>query len=233
MSTKYYAHRGIFNNQTIFENSMTAFKKALEQGVGIELDVRMTKDKVLIVHHDANLMRLFQTNLNIKDLTYVALGQFKFDDEPIPTLKDVLDLVAGQVPIIIEIKDGHNRNVICYETAKLLDGYKGVFLVESFDPLIVRWFKKHRPSFKRGQLLMPSKKYAKRFQGILMRTHITHLLTKPDFYAYEVTLGRNFLSRFFLKHFAKEICIWTVKPDSTLNFNADYIIFEDPSLIKM
>lgn len=233
MSVKYYAHRGIFDNKTVYENTLTAFSQAIKHGVGIELDVRITKDNVLIVYHDANLKRLFQSNLKIKDLTYVALNKFKFDDELIPTLKDVLDFVAGQVPLIIEIKDGHDRNIICYETSKLLDSYNGKFLVESFDPLIVRWFKKHRPLFKRGQLIMPAKKYKKWYQGMLVRTHITHFLTNPDFYAYEVTLGKNFLSRFILKLYAKEICVWTVKPNQTVNFDAEYIIFEDPSMIDL
>lgn len=226
-----YTHRGLFNNKTIFENTIPAFSKSIEHGFGIELDVRMTKDNVLVVFHDDNCKRMFDEWFKINDLTYPALLKYDLNGSHIPTLSDTLEFIDGRVPIIVEVKEGHDRNLIALKVAEMLDGYDGEFMVESFDPLIVRWFKKHRPQFVRGQLVMPMKKYDNGLIGFIMRFRLTHFLTKPDFYAYEYSLGTNKISRFFLKKFAPKICVWTVKSGREYYFDPDFIIFEDSSLI--
>lgn len=231
-NVKYYGHRGIFDNVRVFENTLSAFEYALKYNVGIELDVRMTQDHVLVVFHDKNLKRLFNENIEVKDLTYVDLKNYTFNKEPIPTLQDTLKLIDGKVDVIVEIKEGLETHVLCTKVTELLDVYKGQFSVESFDPRIVRWFKIHRPTFKRGLLVMPASKYESYVVGLLMRSFLPHLMCKPDFYAYEVTLGKHFFARFFMQLIAKEIVIWTHKPGMNIYLKHQSIIFEDARLLK-
>ena len=73
LNVKYYAHRGFHGEEGIPENSMAAFKKAKESGYGIELDVQLTKDGVMVVHHDYDLKRTCGVNKKIADLTYREL----------------------------------------------------------------------------------------------------------------------------------------------------------------
>lgn len=225
---EYFTHRGYFDNKSIFENTCSAFKKSIEHGFGIELDVRLTKDEVLVVFHDKSLKRLFKQDMLISELTYEALKEYTFDGEKIPTFESVLNLVNGKVSLIVEIKNGSPVNLIASKVALMLDNYGGVFSIESFDPMIVRWFKKHRKNFKRGMLMMPARQYDSYILGIFMRSYITHFLAKPDFYAYERKLGSNKLSRFILSLFAKEIVVWTLKPGKACHFKrASAIIFEN------
>lgn len=226
-----YSHRGIFDNKQLFENSLAAFSKSVALGYGIELDVRLTKDHILVVFHDDNLERMFGEPIMIKDLTYAALRHYTYQGQPIPTLDAVLELVAGKVPLIIEIKNGHDNALICKRCALLLDDYEGTFSVESFDPFIMRWFKRNRPHYKRGLLIMGIHKYDHFIIGLAMRSFLFHAYVKPDFYAYHVDLGKNPLMRWFMQLMAKEIVLWTVKPDSKIYLNYDKKIFEDVRLV--
>ena len=104
LTKKVIAHRGIHSNYP--ENSMMAFKKAIQKGYPIELDVQLTKDNEVIVFHDATLKRMCSINkrpgsFNVKELKQVCLDD---TDQSIPTLKEVLKVVNGKVPIIVELK---------------------------------------------------------------------------------------------------------------------------------
>ncbi|MGN0995468.1 MAG: glycerophosphodiester phosphodiesterase family protein, partial [Candidatus Ventricola sp.] len=102
-----YAHRGLHDNASDApENSMAAFRRAVEAGYGIELDVQLTRDRVPVVFHDESLSRMCGVPGNVRDYTFDELVQFPLlrSAERIPRFEDVLTLVDGRVPLIVEIK---------------------------------------------------------------------------------------------------------------------------------
>ena len=139
------AHRGIFDNQVIPENSLAAFRKARDYHFPIELDVSLTKDGVLVVFHDKKLQRMCGVDKNIEDCTFSELENYFLlsTKEHIPTLKEVLSLINGDVLIDIEIKKTKNVSLICQKILECIENYSGVLIFKSFQISIVRYLKKH------------------------------------------------------------------------------------------
>ena len=133
-----YAHRGLHDNATEApENSMAAFRKAADAGFGIELDIQLTKDKIPVVFHDFTLKRVCGGEGKISDYTYEELQQFHLCDsvEKIPKFEDVLKMVDGKVPLIVEFKIERTDLSLCPLADKMLRAYKGMYCMESFNPL--------------------------------------------------------------------------------------------------
>ena len=105
------AHRGIFDNETVPENSIPAFKKAIKENIPIELDVQLTKDNVLVVFHDDNLSRMTGKDIDIQKVNYSEIKDVKLlnTNEVIPTFEEILKLVDNKVLLNIEIKS--NRRI--------------------------------------------------------------------------------------------------------------------------
>lgn len=155
LSSALIAHRGYHNIQKgIPENSMLAFKEAIENNLIIELDVHILKDGNVAVFHDDNLMRMTGINKNIKDMNYNELKKIRLQEtnQTIPLLVDVLKLIDGQVPLIIETKYDAKYGVLEKEVIKILQQYNGMFAVKSFNPFSVMYFKRKFPEAIRGQL---------------------------------------------------------------------------------
>ncbi len=151
------AHRGLFDNTTSApENSLSTFQNAVDAGFGIELDVQLTRDNEVIVIHDEDLDRTSGVNTNISDCTYATLQEYRLfhSDEKIPKFTDVLSLINGTVPLIIELKNSSLSDYakLCKRTVACLDTYHGLFCIESFNPMIVHWFRINRPDYLRGFL---------------------------------------------------------------------------------
>lgn len=190
-----YAHRGLHEKPVIPENSMAAFRRAVIEGFGIELDVHLTKDNKLAIIHDSSLKRTCGVDLQIEDLT-LEEAQIYFlekSQERIPSFEEVLEMVDGKVPLIVELKVGKNADgndttkTLCEKTMETLDQYQGTYCVESFSPLAVKWFRKNRPDVVRGQLaghLNRSKKTLPWIQDYLLKHLIVNRVGKPDFVAY-------------------------------------------------
>jgi len=238
-----YAHRGLHDNRTIApENSMAAFKKAVDAGYGIELDVQLTKDGIPVVFHDFSLERVARYEEGnekvcgkVIDYTFDELSKFHLldSDERIPKFEDFLKLVDGKVPLIIELKiEGFDISV-CETVDKLLCDYKGVYCIESFNPLGLLWYKKNRKDVFRGQLSQeffraPEKEFHTPLHFMLSFLNF-NFLTRPDFIAYNHMHSNN-LSR-MLCHglFKKTAAAWTIRSQAELNRNKkhfDIFIFE-------
>lgn len=185
----HYAHRGLFDNDTDApENSLNAMRKAVENGYGIEFDVQLSKDNVPVVFHDPKLERMCGVEGNVWEYTLEELKQFRLKDsgETIPTLEEVLEVVAGRVPLIIEYKLDVVSTKVCELSNKILENYDGVYCIESFHPWALKWYKENRPDVVRGQLsedFSTSEKY-KGIQYWVMKNLLTNFLTRPDFIAY-------------------------------------------------
>ena len=186
-----YAHRGLYHKPAIPENSLAAFRRAVNHGFGAELDVHLMRDGELAVIHDSSLLRTAGADIAIEDLTAADLNRYTLEEsrETIPLLRQVLPLFRGKAPLIVELKpERGNHAALCEAVAKLLDGYDGDYCIESFDPRVVYWFRKHRPGVCRGQLSHNFLKDGKNTLPLWMKFVITNLLsnflTCPDFVAY-------------------------------------------------
>lgn len=179
------AHRGIHNDE-IPENSIAAFENAIYKKFMIELDVHLLKDKQIVVFHDDNLKRMTGIDKNIKDCTYEELKKINLNNNSsIPLLDDVLKLINGRVPVLIELKYDQKVGKLEKELTKILDNYNGDFAVQSFSPLSVFWFKKNRSNYIRGQLL--TNNYKANFIIKFLYDHmIFNKITKPDFISYNI-----------------------------------------------
>ena len=150
-----YAHRGYHDKPHIPENSMAAFRRAIEHGYGAELDVHLMKDGRLAVIHDASLKRTAGADVLVEDLTAEELKQYRLEgtQEQIPLLEGVLALFQGKTPLIIELKaERGNHAQLAEATCTMLDRFRVNYCIESFDPRCILWLKKHRPLIVRGQL---------------------------------------------------------------------------------
>lgn len=224
------AHRG-YHSLDIPENSITAFKEAIKKGFNIELDVHKTKDDVLIVFHDNNLFRLTSFDKIIEDCTYSEIQKLVLNksNEIIPTFTNVLDCVNGQVGLLIEIKTHLNVGRLEELISQNLDNYKGNFAVQSFDPQIIKWFYKNRPSYIRGQLSGGFKGEKISFlERFLRKNLIVNLISRPDFVSYDYVYV-NFWIKFLSAIFQIPIIVWTVRDSNTarkVRGTARNIIFE-------
>lgn len=217
----YIAHRGFFNNEDVPENSMPAFLAAVERGYGIELDVRLTKDEQVVVFHDATLLRMCGVAKKVAECTYEELRSYALagSNERIPLFSEVLKAVDGKVPLIVEIKASERCLRTAEKAAEVLDGYRGKYCIESFNPPVVGWFRKHRPQVIRGQL---STDYKKDGLGkcVIDRFVLTNLLfnffARPDFIAYNHKHAGQFSFR-LCKRLYKVVCAaWTVRSEEEL-----------------
>ena len=147
-----FAHRGVHNIYP--ENSIPAFEEAINLGLGIELDIHLSADGKLVVFHDDNMRRMTGVNQYIKLLPYSTIREYKLNDTEyvIPLLSDVLTLVNGKVPLLIEIKTNNNMKKLVPALKKELTGYKGDVFIQSFDPFALRRCYKLMPNILRGQL---------------------------------------------------------------------------------
>lgn len=185
----YFAHRGLHQGREAPENSLGSFSRAIENGYAIELDVQLTKDKEPVVFHDYSLERLCALDKMVYDLDYEEIKDLRLfnTEEEIPHLREVLKLVDGKAPLLIELKADTKDIGICEIIAPYLDEYRGVFCIESFNPLALWWFRKNRPEIIRGQLssdfVKDGEKGDKKLY-FLLKHLLMNFLSRPDFIAY-------------------------------------------------
>lgn len=221
----HYAHRGYHDLSKGFpENSMSAFERACTHGYGMELDVQLTKDQELIVLHDFSLLRACGVDKQADELTLDEIRKLRlFDtDCTIPTFEEVLKLVDGRTPLIVEIKQKGAECETCRKAAKLLDKYKGLYCVESFNPIAVGWFKNHRSNYIRGQLSgeLNMKQPAK----FMLENLLTNFISRPDFIAYDVEYRNRKALKLCIGLFKPALVYWTVKDCKTFDELKDSII---------
>ena len=185
-----YAHRGWHDKPAVPENSLAAFRRALDKGWGAELDVHLLKDGTLAVFHDSDLRRCAGEEGDIEDLDREGLARLRLEgtEEPVPLFDEVLALFEGKAPLIIELKS-HKNNYKALTEAVIarLDRYKGDYCVESFDPRVLMVLRRERPAILRGQLAMdfrPGGEPLPGWQRFALRNLLMNFLTVPDFIAY-------------------------------------------------
>ena len=212
-----YAHRGL-HGKGIPENSLTAFQRAVDRGYGIELDVHLTRDGQLVVHHDDSLSRMCHVNRNIESMTLDEILDCRLwgTDEKIPTLDQALNVVQGRVPLIVEMKSaGEGSKALPEALYRRMRQYDGDWCVESFDPRLIRWFKRYAPSVIRGQLAYdPSKVPQDQHRGLLYwmgARLLMNCISRPDFVAYGYETEGNLSFRVMRMLFQPVLAAWTVR----------------------
>lgn len=226
-------HRGLFNNdKEIPENSLAAFKKSIENNFTIELDVQLTKDNEVVVFHDYNLERMTGTNKDLSDMNYIDILDLKLigTNEYIPTLQEVLDLVNGEVPILIEIKNEGKVGNLEAQVYRQIKNYNGDLAIQSFNPFVLSWFKDNAKDVIRGQLAGSLDDTDNpQYQKFILENLLMNFESKPAFIAYEIKELPKWIVNQQRKN-GTPIIGWTVKSKDDLNDaldNCDNIIFEE------
>lgn len=211
LKEKYIIHRGLIN-YNYKENSLNAFKDCLKSNNIIELDVHLTNEGELVIIHDNNLKRVYNSNIEVKNLTKKDIVKYN-----IPTLKEVLSLVNGKNPLIIEIKKEGNEKVE-ENVLNLLKDYKGKYVIKSFNINTIKWFKKNAPSIIRG-VLFSYKKFS------FTKFIYSIIVCRPDFISVDYKLLNNKLIKNFRKK--RPVLSWTYKnsvKDKYLTLSDNFIV---------
>lgn len=208
-----FAHRGLHGGG-VCENTLEAFERACSAGLGIELDVQLSRDGKVVVFHDDDLARMTGDSRRVDEVDFADLQTLAFaDGRNMPSFEEVLRLVNGRAPLLVELKNGRRNNELCTKTLELLRGCKGKYMIESFNPLIVRWFRKHASNVLRGQLVTGMEGYMPQFgKGVarVLSALGLNFLARPDFVAYDVDcdFAAPKLQR---RLFRAPMACWTVK----------------------
>ena len=228
------AHRGLYEkDQSVPENSLEAFRRAAEYGCGVELDVQLSKDGAVVVFHDDTVDRMTTEKGRVDSFTLKELQAMPLmgTEHRMPLFTDVMAVLDGVSPTIVELKSTPNYPELCEKTLAILRTLKGPYCVESFDPRIVRWFYKNAPDLTRGQLTEAYSYWRKAglpvWRCVLMHTLFINFLTHPQFIAFG--RGKRPLCMLLGRKLGAKTVFWTERPDSdheTLAKRYDCRIFE-------
>lgn len=230
-----YAHRGL-HGDGVPENSLQAFRLAVENGYGAELDVHLSKDGRLVVMHDESLKRTAGVERNIADCTAAELNELRLEGtaQRIPYLEEVLPIFAGKTPLVIELKPVNgNHAALSKAVCAMLKEYPTLqFCIESFDPRVLLWLKRHAPDIVRGQL---SCNFLRDRSGLalplaLLLTELSmNFLTVPHFVAYKFADRKRLSLRVCRKLWGVQEFSWTIRSLQDAKTAADdgaLLIFE-------
>nr|MBE6544484.1 glycerophosphodiester phosphodiesterase [Oscillospiraceae bacterium] len=212
--SRLYAHRGLHNEEKA-ENSISAFKAAVDAGYGIELDIRLSKDGKMVVFHDDTLDRVCGREGKVIDFTAEELATFKLNgtNDGVPLFSEVLALVDGKVPLLVEIKENPGDSAVSKAACEMLKEYKGDFIVESFNPLSLKTVKENMPEITRGLLSQRYYEYEKYRKPLYfaLQALLLNFLCRPAFIAYDHRHAKAFGLRFIRGFFDVPTLAWTVR----------------------
>lgn len=224
-----FAHRGLHKrDKSVPENSIAAFERASAKGYGMELDVQLSKDGEVVVFHDDTLNRVCGVDSRVDEKTYAELKKMSLcgTEETIPLFSEVLKTVRGRGPLIVELKNGRSNRELCEKTYELLKVYNGEYCIESFNPFIVRWFRKNAPEIVRGQLASPPRDYGGEVNNIsafVLGNLLLNFMARPQFIAYKIA-PKPFTVKLCEALGAMKVC-WT-SHDWVNEKSYDVVIFE-------
>ena len=228
----HFAHRGLYAlDQSVPENSLAAFEAAIAKGVGIELDVQASADLELYVFHDDALKRMCGVEGLLEEESADALNALRLSatDQPIPHLSDVLDLVKGQVPLLVEIKTTTRRFETVTAVLGVLKTYEGPVAVCSFDPLILLQLKALNPFILRG-LNLEASLHKAQFDlktRLVLEYALMNFLIRPDYLSIDYThLNLTYRLHRLLGGFGMMWAIPSVDAERSVARNCETVIFE-------
>ena len=227
-----HAHRGLHTkDKTVPENSLPAFRAAAEAGYGVELDIQLSRDGQVVVFHDDTLDRVCGVHGRVDEFTFEELRGMRLcgTQETIPMLTEVFEVMGGRTPMIIELKTGRRNDELCEKGLALMRAYNGPYCIESFDPRIVRWFRKNAKDVLRGQLSDAPASFRDEPKPLAFALGclFTNVLARPQFIAYGPG-KKPWTARLAEAMGAIRVC-WTVRPEDDINAKEaenDAVIFE-------
>lgn len=234
----YIAHRGLHDEASIDENSYEAFLEALNKGYAIECDVHLTLDNEVVIHHDATTKRMMNRDLDVAASLYEDLKALKHihSEHSMMLLKDLLELVKGKVPLLIELKYSARGREQDFHVSKVLENYDGEFAVQSFDPFSCLWFKNNRPKIKRGLLIGHFDDVELNFiKKITLKNYFFLFFVSPHFIGLEWDRGSEVIVQKIRSMTNIGIIAWTVKTSEAFEFCKSYfdnVIFENEIILE-
>ena len=216
----HYAHRGL-HGEDIPENSLAAFRNAVSHGYGIELDLQLSADGEVMVFHDYTLDRMTGETGKLSDRTAEELRKLRLlrrdgtpSDETIPTLTEVLRTVDGRVPLLIELKGESTDFSLCPAANRILQTYSGAYCVESFNPLLLRWYKRNRPDVFRGLLYTDLFRGIKKsFLNLLLSGMLLNMFARPHFISYDIRFPKKLPVLLTTSLFKAPHFLWTIRSE--------------------
>ena len=220
------AHRGLHDlNKTCWENTLSAFERAAQRGYAIECDVHLSADGDVVVFHDNTLDRLTGTNGYIWQRTAGELAALRIGGtfDHVPTLAELLKLVDGRVPLVIELKGipGHDEGLVAKVGAALRD-YKGKVAIMSFDHWLIRDFARHAAGIPAGLTAWGDQNHE-------LEAHFSMLAHGISFVSYSVTHLPNRFISFVRDKLAMPVITWTVRDQDAVRqtfAHGDQMTFE-------
>ena len=215
----YIAHRGLHDiTMGVPENSLAAYTLAVKLGFAIEIDIHLTRDGQIVVFHDDTTLRVCGVDRAVEECTLEELKDMRLSgtDQQIPTLEEVLSLVDGRVPLMIEFKSVYgNSKALCAAADKILSSYHGKYIVQSFYPPVLLWYRKNRPEICRGQLSQNfiRHKGERDLSKILAGWLLFNFLSRPDFVSYNFEDAGCF-SRGMCSALGAFPVAWTIRSES-------------------
>ena len=209
------AHRGL-HGASCPENSLAAFAASAEAGLPLELDVHASVDAEAVVFHDTSLARITGVPGDVRTWPWHRLRRLALagTQECIPSLVEVLRMVEGRVPVVVEIKNEGPVGVVERAVARVLDHYEGAFAVQSFNPLSMAWFRRERPAWLRGLLAgdMDETGYGRVKRVILQRLLLAPHV-RPSYIGYDLrALPEPSVS--LLRRLGVPVLAWTVRTEA-------------------
>lgn len=226
LTSRPIAHRGLHDmNKQVWENTLPAFRAAIAGNYAIECDVHLCKDGGVIVFHDDSLKRLAGCEGRICDLTLAEAQQLKIGttQDHAPSLRQMLDLIAGRVPVVIELKGikGEDDDLVAAVARELKD-YQGKAAIMSFDHHLVRRFRTDAPG-------VPAGLTAEGTRTSDMEAHFAMLAHDVDFVSYNIHHLPNPFIRFFREVLHRPVITWTIsnaEEKAASDLHAEQITFE-------
>lgn len=217
-----FAHRGL-HDAAVPENSIPAFRAAVAAGYGNELDVHLTADGRLAVVHDATTLRTTGVDLRVADADARTLSRLALEGTAhrLPMLDDVLEEVGGRTPLLVEVKPCRRWAEASAAAARLVAGYRGPVAVQSFDPRVVGWLRRHAPAVTRGQLAggfaaagVPPVRRS------LLDAMVANAATRPHFLGYRVEDVAHPAVGLWRRLLDAPLLLWTVRTHAQLDVAA-------------
>lgn len=207
-------HRGKFDNVKVYENTIDAFKLAINDDVPFEFDVQLTGDYKVVCFHDDNLKRLFNKDRLVSDISYKRINKLR-DDLFVPLLKDVLNMVDGKVELMIELKHTTPKlnKILVKEVFDLLKDYKGKYVIVSFNPSLLKEYHKLDENAYIGRI--GSANHKGFIHKLIVNKHLFNFIVKPDFISYDIDyINHKLLAKYKKKGY--KITGWTLKDKSKI-----------------
>jgi glycerophosphoryl diester phosphodiesterase len=207
------AHRGL-HNEILPENSLGAIERAIQLGFPVEIDVQVSADGRAVVFHDWNLLRLtgFDSRVRLTSAAKIATLSLAGGSERIPLLEDVLDLISGRQPVIVEIKNRKRPCALEPEVSRILSTYQGDVAIHSFNPFSLGWFRRNHPGLCRGQISCSfDTDDMAAWKKLILAHYGMNWMSRPQFISHHLKQLPGIVPALLRRLFGMPLLTWTVR----------------------